>query len=100
MYSILSTFCACSLAVAAPFALTDQSLPDGEVLSSVPVLISLSPSAPHSQDTSQTGELPSSDEFVEVDEEPAFDEPELYGKLKYPEEAARNNIEGKEQIRA
>jgi protein TonB len=41
-----------------------------------------------------TEHIPEPDEFVQFDQEPKFDEAELYLRLKYPEEARKNNIEG------
>jgi protein TonB len=39
--------------------------------------------------------IPDPDEFVAVEEQPDFDQDALYKRLKYPEMARRNNIEGR-----
>jgi protein TonB len=44
--------------------------------------------------------LPDMDEFVAVEEEPKWDQGELQRRIKYPEIARRNNIEGTVIVRA
>ncbi|MDB5035668.1 MAG: TonB family protein [Chlorobi bacterium] len=44
--------------------------------------------------------LPEPDEFVEAENEPQWDQSELQRRIKYPEIAQRNNIEGTVVIRA
>lgn len=43
--------------------------------------------------------IPEPDEFIPVETEPQFDLDEMYKRLKYPEIARRNNLEGKVTIR-
>ncbi len=45
-------------------------------------------------------ELPSMDDFVEMEEEPKYSREELQRNLKYPEVARRNGIEGVVMVRA
>jgi protein TonB len=52
-------------------------------------------SAQETPQNDSTKNIPAADEFVPVEVDPSFDMEELVARLKYPEEARKNNIEGK-----
>ena len=42
-----------------------------------------------------TEQIPEPDEFIQTEVDPSFDMAELYSRLKYPEEARKNYIQGR-----
>ncbi len=100
MYLLQSTFCALSLITIAQFvsvngAVLDKSESRAVCSGGRVSLASLSAFITRAQDTSRIGEAPS----PPLEVEPWFDERQLYSLLRCPEEAQRNNLEGKVIVR-
>ncbi|MEP7220946.1 MAG: energy transducer TonB [Bacteroidota bacterium] len=63
-------------------------------------MISVAKPEPSSSKPSAEEHYPDADEFVQVDEEPVWDQTDLQRRIKYPELAWQNNIQGQVIIRA
>ncbi|MEO5929940.1 MAG: energy transducer TonB [Candidatus Kapaibacterium sp.] len=63
-------------------------------------MISVATPEPSSPKPSAEEHYPDMDEFVQVDKEPVWDQTDLQRRIKYPELAQRNNIQGQVIIRA